>query len=225
MSDTRYKKVSIVLESYLKAKGYHNALLAFHEAKRIHSKKPDGTPALRDDGTPAFQHQIEICLFIMTLKEVEFEEDTFVAALLHDIREDYNMEHDYIKRKYGTVAADAVEKLTKEFKGHKKDTQEYFDTIALCPIASIVKLADRIHNVSSMVGTFTIKRQEKYVKEIKDYFFPLIKKCLQNFPKQHMSYYCMSTNLKTMCRTVEAVLLAEKELNNITLVGPKIPKM
>lgn len=222
---TRYNKISIVLESYLKGKGYNKALLAFHEAKKVHSKDKDGNIALRDDGTPAFQHQIEICLFIMTLKEVSFEEETFAVALLHDIREDYGIEHSYIKERYGKKIADAVEKLTKKFNGEKKDTQVYFDSIATCPISSIVKLADRIHNVSSMVGTFTIKRQEKYVKEINDYFYPLIKKSLKNFPQQHMSYHAMGTFLKTMSKTVEAALVAENKINMMTTESSKNFKM
>lgn len=217
MSDelSHYQKVSITLKSYLKGKGFHRALEAFEFARERH-------PGFRKDGkTPNFQHQIEICLFITTLKEIQFEEETLIAALLHDVREDPHtnkqgiltwVEHREIQEKFGDLAADAVEKLTKEFKGIKKDTQAYFDAIALCPISSIVKLADRIHNVSSMVGVFTIPKQEHYVFEIKEYFFPLIKQARNNFPQQHMSYHAMGTFLKNMCRTVEAVLNAEKQV-------------
>jgi (p)ppGpp synthase/HD superfamily hydrolase len=202
----RYQKLSITLKSYLKGKGYHKALEAFEFAKERH-------PGFRKDGkTPNFQHQIEICLFLITLKEIEFEEETIIAGLLHDVREDADVEHIVIKKLFGKRVADAVEKLTKEFNGIKKDTQEYFNQIALCPIASLVKLADRIHNVSSMVGVFTIPKQDHYVFEIKEYFFPLIKKARNNFPQQHMSYHAMGTFLKNMCKTVEAVLFAEKEL-------------
>lgn len=219
MSDelSRYQKLSITLKSYLKGKGFHKALEAFEFAKERH-------PGFRKDGkTPNFQHQIEICLFIMTLKEVEFEEETLISALLHDVREDPHtkngiltfVEHEEVKQKFGTLVADAVEKLTKEFKGVKKDTQLYFDTIATCPIASIVKLADRIHNVSSMVGVFTIPKQDDYVFEIKEYFYPMLKKARNNFPHQHMSYHAMGTFLKNMCKTVEAVLVAEKQLKAI----------
>lgn len=211
----RYTKVSITLKSYLKGKGYHKALEAFKFAKDRH-------PGFRKDGkTPNFQHQIEICLFILDLKEVEFEEETIIVALLHDVREDPHLnkqgiltyvEHSEILEKFGSRVADAVEKLTKEFKKIKKDTKEYFDTIATCPISSIVKLADRIHNVSSMVGVFTLEKQDDYVFEIKEYFLPLIKQARDNFPHQHSSYHNMGTFIKNMCKTVEAVLSAQKEV-------------
>lgn len=211
---SRYQKLSITLESYLKGKGYHKALEAFDFAKKNH-------PGFRKDGiTPNFQHQIEIALFITTLKEVQFEEATIIAGLLHDVREDANIDHEEIKKRFGEQVADAVEKLTKEFKHIKKDTQFYFDQIATCPIASLVKLADRIHNVSTMVGVFTIPKQEDYVYEIKQYFFPLLKKARGNFPEQKMSYHSMQTFLKTMNKTVEAVLDAEHEV--ITLRSDNI---
>jgi (p)ppGpp synthase/HD superfamily hydrolase len=206
----RYQKVSITLKSYLKGKGFHKALEAFEFGREKHSKL--GTGFRKDGKTPNFQHQIEICLFLMTLKEVEDEETTLIAGLLHDVREDADVEDEVIANKFGRKAADAVEKLTKEFKGVKKSSEDYFDKLATCPIASLVKLADRIHNFSSMVGVFTIPKQEHYVFEVKTYFYPLIKKARNNFPHQHMSYHGMGTFLKNMCKTVEAVLVAEKQL-------------
>ena len=67
-----------------------------------------------------------------------------------------------------------------------------------------------MNNISTMVGVFTIPKQEEYVKEIKDYFIPLLKEARGNFPEQSMSYHNMSLFLKQMCKTVEAVLVAEK---------------
>jgi (p)ppGpp synthase/HD superfamily hydrolase len=216
----KYSKLGVQLKGYLKGKGFHKALEAFDFAKEYHT-------GMRKNGyTPEFQHQIEICLFIITLKEVRDEENTLIAALLHDVREDYDVSHDVIEQKFGKVAADAVEKLTKVFKGIKKDTQDYFDKVAECPIASIVKLADRINNVSSMVGVFTIKKQEDYLFEIKEYFLPLIKKVRGRFPDQSLSYYGMGTFLKNMSHTVEAVLRAENKLlekaNSFSAVKPKL---
>ncbi|NCQ51576.1 HD domain-containing protein [archaeon] len=206
LANEKYSKLGIQLKGYLKGKGFHNALEAFDFAKKHHT-------GMRKDGyTPEFQHQIEICLFIMTLKEIRDEQNTYVAAILHDVREDYDIPYEVIESKFGKVAADVVENLTKVFKGTKKDTQEYFNQIAECPISSIVKLADRINNVSSMVGVFTIKKQEDYIFEIKEYFFPLLKKVRGRFPDQSLSYYGMGTFLKNMSNTVEAVLISEKKM-------------
>jgi (p)ppGpp synthase/HD superfamily hydrolase len=216
----KYSKLGIQLKGYLKGKGFHTALEAFDFAKEYHT-------GMRKDGyTPEFQHQIEICLFIMTLKEVRDEENTLIAALLHDVREDYDVPHDTIEKKFGKVAADAVEKLTKVFRGVKKDTQDYFNKVAECPIASIVKLADRINNVSSMVGVFTIKKQEDYIFEIKEYFLPLLKKVRGRFPDQSLSYYGMGTFLKNISHAIDSALKTERKLvERIDSFTPTKPRM
>ena len=203
-----YKKKVNTLRHYLKGKGFHSALKALKFGEEEHSKI--GTGYRKDKVTPNFYHQVEIALSLITLKEVVHEEETIIAGLLHDVMEDCNVEKTVIEQKFGKLSADAIEKLTKEFKGIKKDMQSYFDVIATCPIASLVKLADRMNNISTMVGVFTIPKQEEYVKEIKDYFIPLLKEARGNFPEQSMSYHNMSLFLKQMCKTIEAVLVAEK---------------
>lgn len=212
----KYTKLSVQLKAELKGLGFFKALEAYNLAKEQHT-------GLRKDGvTPEFQHQIEICLFILTLKDVRDLENTLIAALLHDVREDYNIPHDHIEKQFGKVAADAVEKLTKVFNGYKKDTKQYFDEIATCPIASIVKLADRIHNISTMVGVFSIEKQEKYVFEVKEYFYPLIKKVRARFPDQAASYYGMQTFIKNMTKTIEYSLEYAKKLQNGEINSIKI---
>lgn len=212
----RYTKLSVQLKGELKGLGFFKALEAYDMGKKHHV-------GFRKDGiTPEFQHQIEICLFILTLKDVRDLHNTLIVALLHDVREDYHIPHNDIEEKFGKIAADAVEKLTKVFKGYKKDTQQYFDEIATCPIASIVKLADRIHNISTMVGVFSIEKQDKYVFEVKEYFYPLIKKVRGTFPDQAASYYGMQTFIKNMTKTVEqsleyAKMLKEGMLNQTKL--------
>jgi (p)ppGpp synthase/HD superfamily hydrolase len=230
MSLTKYEKLCITLKSYLKGKGYHKALEAYDFAKSYHEHMKQNKDTgefhidkskinTRKDGiTPEFQHQIEIALFITTLKEVEFEEDTIIAALLHDVREDYNVPDKIVREKFGDRVADAVEKLTKEFNGIKKDPILYFAKIAMCPIASLVKGVDRINNVSSMVGVFTIKKQEEYLFEVQEYFIPMLKQARNQFPQQLMSYHSILVFLRNMSKTIEAVLKAEKQLLNINTV-------
>lgn len=203
-----YKKKVNTLKNYLKGRGFHTALKALKFGEEEHSKI--GTGYRKDKVTPNFYHQIEIALSLITLKEVVHEEETIIAGLLHDVKEDCGIDQNTLEQKFGKLSADAIEKLTKEFKGIKKDMQNYFDVIATCPIASLVKLADRMNNISTMVGVFTIPKQEEYVKEIKDYFIPLLKEARGNFPEQSMSYHNMSLFLKQMCKTIEAVLVAEK---------------
>ncbi len=204
--DIRYIKLENTLKGYLKGKNFHKALEAFNDAKHHHN-------GFRKDGiTPEFQHQVEIALYITTLKEIKYEEETLCAVFLHDIREDYDVEDKVIRDKYGDLVADAVEALTKKFKGMNKTYEKYFHHLALDPIASLVKGADRIHNISSMSGVFSIEKQEKYIYEVKQYFMPMLKTARKNFPSQLMSYYNMTNMLNNMTAALEQVIKAEKEL-------------
>lgn len=207
----RYGKLINTISGYLKGKGFHMALDALEFGKQYHT----GT---RKNGiTPEFQHQIEIALFAQTLKEVRHEEVMFAAIFLHDVREDYNIPDKVIRERFGEHVADVVEKLSKKINGVKKSSEEYFSAIATCPTASLVKLCDRINNVSSMTGVFTIEKQKDYLEETEHYFIPLAKVCRKRFPDQSLSYYNTTTYLKMMGVTLKAVIGAEEKLNTVLL--------
>ncbi len=214
--ETRYLKLENTLKGYLKGKNFDKALLALSFAKGYHQ-------GFRKDGmTPEFQHQIEIALYITTFKEIKYEEETLCATLLHDVREDYDIDDSVIREKFGDLVADAVEKLTKKFKGVNKPYDFYFKELALDPIASLVKGADRIHNISSMNGVFSIEKQEQYVYEVRKYFMPMLKAARNNFPSQLMSYFNMSTFLNNMTAILDNVIKAEKELDSMRPAKNKI---
>jgi len=107
-SCSRYSRLSIALQNYLLGARYYTALRAYDYAKRVHT----GT---RKDGiTPEFQHQIEIALFITTLRDVQDEEGCIVAALFHDILEDYpNIAPEDIRKISGEEITQSVIQLSK----------------------------------------------------------------------------------------------------------------
>jgi (p)ppGpp synthase/HD superfamily hydrolase len=176
---TRYQKLEISLRYYLLGARYHTALKAMDFARKIHT-------GFRKDGiTPEFQHQIEIALFITTLKDIVDEERTIVVGLLHDTIEDYVMSAVELKQIFGESVFDCCQLLNK--KG--KLSERYFESIEADPTASIVKGADRIHNVNSMVGVFTKEKQREYIEETKKYFIPMLKNARNFHPAQMQAYF------------------------------------
>jgi (p)ppGpp synthase/HD superfamily hydrolase len=177
-----YQKRYVFLQGYLYGKGYHTALRALEFARARHTGK-------RKDGfTPEFQHQVEIALYLSTLKDVRDEETTLAAALLHDVMEDYDVEREEMERLFGKALADTVWRLTKVHKGVKKDLGAYFAEIAGDPVASLVKAGDRIHNVQSMVGVFSPAKQAEYIEEVERWFLPMLKAAERAFPDQAKAY-------------------------------------
>jgi (p)ppGpp synthase/HD superfamily hydrolase len=177
--NTSYEKLRISLRYFLLGKEYYKAADALEFAGSYHT-------GLRKDGvTPELQHQIEITHYLRTLlPSLLYPEETLTAALLHDVTEDYGVLTSTIAERYGNDIAVAVNLLDK----NGKDTNTYFDGLANNPIASIVKGGDRIHNIQSMVGVFSVEKQLKYAIEVRDHFLPMLKIARRKFVRQENAY-------------------------------------
>ncbi|PPD52544.1 MAG: hypothetical protein CTY12_06275 [Methylotenera sp.] len=206
MSDNQYQKLHIALQHYLYGAKYYRALKAFDLAKRFH------TGVRKDNVTPEFQHQIEIALFITTLKDVVNEEDAIVVALLHDLLEDYVEVTQYdIDALVGLTAAQSVVVISKKIQGKNRHVglDRYFNDIGQDQEASIVKGCDRIRNLQTMGGAFSIEKQQEYIQETKEHFLPMLKRAAGIFPMQYLAYMNIRTVLKSQIELLEACIQAE----------------
>lgn len=208
---SKYTKLSIALQNYLHGARYHEALRAFDFGKSIHT-------GIRKDGvTPEFQHQIEIALYITTLKDIQDEEGCIIAALLHDVLEDYPLvASQTIRNMFGEERALSVVRLSKCIEGIPQytDIECYFDDIAIDVRSSIVKGADRFHNLSTMHSAFTFEKQNRYLQETQQLFLPMLKVAAEKFPQQYLTYMNIRTMLKTQVRLIQHTLTAYDALNN-----------
>lgn len=194
-----YNKLYLSLKYYLLGREYFVALRALNFARTYHQ----GT---RKDGvTPEFQHQLEIALYLTTLKDIKNEETLLACALLHDVMEDYNVSLEELTKEFGADIARIVELLTKKFRGKNKDYPSYFFWIGKDPIASLVKGTDRINNVQTMVGVFTLEKQKSYATEVNEYFLPMLKRAKYNFPEQSFAYFNIIHMLKSQLELLEAL--------------------
>lgn len=200
---TKYQKLLIALQNYLYGARYYTALRAFDFAKSIHT----GT---RKDGiTPEFQHQVEIALYITTLRDIQDEEGCIVAALLHDVLEDYpTVTASELQQMVGVEKVNSVILLSKSVNDCKRynEIESYFEQIATDPRSSIVKGADRFHNLSTMQSAFTFEKQAKYIHETQHLFLPMLKTAAGKFPQQYLAYMNIRTMLKTQVRLIQHTL-------------------
>lgn len=194
-----FQKREISLRYWLQGGQYFKALHALEWAKRYH------TGTRKDGVTPEIDHQISIAHYVRTLHtSLLHVEDTLITVLLHDVREDYGVSDQEVEREFGTRVARAVDAVTKTFRGEKRDAQTLFDRMALDPIASVVKGADRIHNLNSMVGVFSPEKQQAYMQEAEQFFFPMLKQARRLHPQQEPVY----ENIKHMLRSQVALIKA-----------------
>jgi len=191
-------KLHISMRYWLLGRGFHLALRAMEFGAEHH------TGTRKDGVTPEFDHQIHIAHYLRTLADLSHPQETIAVAFLHDVAEDYGVDRETLTAKFGERVADAVWRMTKEFRGIRRSEEEVFEGIAQCPIASIAKAADRIHNFQSMVGVFKVEKQKEYIAEGERFFLPMIKKARRLFPEQEAGY----ENAKHMLRSQIALIRA-----------------
>ena len=182
---TRFEKHLIAMRYWLKGKEFFRANQAMELALSLH----DG---VRRDGSPEFSHQLSIAHYVKTIsKSLEYLEDTFIVSFFHDSTEDGKISEDELIKLLGVDITTSIQKVSKfipKSDNMKKPTAYYYERISECPIASIVKGADRIHNLQTMQGAFTNKKKWIYLEETELLVLPMLKQARRTFPKQELAY-------------------------------------
>lgn len=122
----------------------------------------------RKQGTPYYLHPVAVSKI---LKDKGFPVEYQIAGLFHDLLEDTDTTYQEIRDISDRHIADAVLLVTKE-PGYTKEN--YYGRIKENDMARMVKLADRVHNLSE--AHFADKKfQKKYIKETEEWFLDLAK--------------------------------------------------
>ena len=132
---------------------------------------------LRRSGEEYVCHPLHVA---MILVEIGMDSDAVVAALLHDVVEDTDIELSDIVRRFGQDVAnlvDGVTKITKmEFSTREEQQAENVRKMLLAMAKDvrvmIIKLADRLHNMRTSAGWAPQKQRDK-ARETLDIYAPL----------------------------------------------------
>ena len=123
----------------------------------------------RADGKSYITHPVEVAKIVKQFKKSHNLEALISAAYLHDTVEDTDTELEDITKMFGGLVASMVKELTsdensKEFKASKAD---YLSAkmSSMSSWALVVKLADRLHNVSDLNTAKTKKWASNYKKQ------------------------------------------------------------
>jgi GTP pyrophosphokinase len=128
----------------------------------------------RKSGDPFITHPLEVAII---LSELEMDEASLVAALLHDTVEDTNYTIEKLKDEFGAEVANLVEGLTKleklQFKSKEEQQAENLRKMLLAMAKDlrviIIKLADRLHNMRTLKYMSPDKQMEKAVETLEIY--------------------------------------------------------
>jgi (p)ppGpp synthase/HD superfamily hydrolase len=190
---TQFEKYSIAVRYHLLGlstldKRFYKAIDAFELGLTHHTGQRNG-------GDPEFIHQLGIFLNLRTLhNHIQNPLNVYILAFLHDLVEDKMYALSDIENEFGNEIADKLDLLSKVVLGVKKENY------SLIPVfndvdCSIVKFADRVNNISTMVGVFKQVRLERYLLETSDVFLPAFKVSLRLFPEQECVYENLKLNM------------------------------
>ena len=145
----------------------------------------------RSSGEPYITHPIAVACILL---EFCMDTDTICAALLHDVVEDTDVTLDTLKRKFGDDVANLVDGVTKIGQVPLNNTKEeqQAENIRKILIAMskdirviIIKLADRLHNMRTIMYR-PPEKQRKKALETMNFYAPIAHRLGMSAVKEEM---------------------------------------
>lgn len=159
------------LKEYLDDQAVNLVRQAYFCAEKAHEGQ------FRRSGEPYIIHPLAVAKILAGLR---MDPQTLMAALLHDVIEDTDVEKEELAAQFGDVVAelvDGVSKLTQiEFKSKAEAQAENFRKMTLAMANDIrvilVKLADRLHNMRTL-GPLNPEKRRRIATETLDIYAPI----------------------------------------------------
>lgn len=175
--NTEKESAEITINNFLsKVKHYYptgegKILQAFNVANKAHEGQ------FRASGRPYITHPTIVADILI---DMGLDVSTICAALLHDTVEDTYVTDEDLRNQFGDEIADLVKGVTKldKLQFHSKEEEQaenmrkMFFAMAKDIRVMIIKLADRLHNMRSLMYV-SEKKQQVIAKETLDIFAPI----------------------------------------------------
>ena len=159
------------LQAYLSDSQVQQVRRAYYYAEQAH----DGQ--MRKSGEPYVTHPLAVAQILSTM---HMDHQSLMAAMLHDVLEDTEVEKLAMQGQFGDTVAnlvDGVSKLTHlEFKTRAESQAHNFQKMAIAMAKDIrviiIKLADRLHNMRT-IGAMRADSRRRIARETTDIYAPI----------------------------------------------------
>ncbi len=170
-ADSEDSQLTLRLREYLKQDDIDHIWDAYRFSAAAHEGQ------IRRSGEPYVIHPVSVAGI---LAELHLDPPTLIAALLHDVVEDTGVTKQEIGEKFGKQVADLVDGLSKldkiEFQSATQAQAENFRKMLLAMSQDVrvilVKLADRLHNMSTL-DVMKPEKQRRIARETLDIYAPI----------------------------------------------------
>ena len=160
---------------------------------------------LRKSGEPYIVHPLTMACNAISIGIRE--DDVLAAIMLHDVCEDCGVDpallpvSDPVKHSVELLTFSVMEGETKEIAKNR-----YYNMILQDRAATLTKLIDRCHNVSSMAGTFSKEKLRAYIEETRQYVLPLLRKAKVKYPADSDMLFVLKYHITSVVDSIEATM-------------------
>lgn len=170
-ADSPDSQLTLRLREYLKPDDIKQVWAAYRFSDIAHEGQT------RKSGDPYITHPVAVAGI---LAELHMDTPTLIAALLHDVVEDTGVTNQEVSEKFGKQVAELVDGLSKldkiEFQSATQAQAENFRKMLLAMSQDVrvilVKLADRLHNMSTLDAMSPEKRR-RIARETLEIYAPI----------------------------------------------------
>jgi guanosine-3',5'-bis(diphosphate) 3'-pyrophosphohydrolase len=170
-ADSPDSRLTLCLREYLKPDDIQQVWAAYRFSASAHEGQT------RRSGDPYITHPVAVAGI---LAELHMDTPTLIAALLHDVVEDTGVTNQEVAEKFGKQVAELVDGLSKldkiEFQSATQAQAENFRKMLLAMSQDVrvilVKLADRLHNMSTLDAMSPEKRR-RIARETLEIYAPI----------------------------------------------------
>ncbi len=188
------------IESYTNEYNLLQTLQALPFAREKHEGQLREGP--KGNREPYITHPLQMACHAIAMGLTD--DDLLAAILLHDVVEDCDVA--LAELPVNETVREAIRLVTRE-DGESKE--KYYNQIGENPIATIVKLIDRCHNVSQMSLAFSREKLWKYIDETEMYILPLLQQAKEKWPEYEKQYFLLEYQINSILQTVKALLERE----------------
>lgn len=224
-----FVKPYLFIKGFATRGGYKNTLRALPLARRMHSGQ--FRKGMVDvDGQkfrlPYFLHSLKVCstLISLNLPLIDNELDLLYAcALLHDTYEDCAQSFPNGVTGYSTIygfpkeVGEIIELVSKHPGMSMDELHIHFQKMSKSKLASLIKLADRSHNVEDLYNMKPDKLH-KYVNETRECIYPLATEIKTLYPELSNGVTILKSKIVSLTELTETIVeLYDEKIEEITM--------